>query len=230
MLKSLLLIWLLSFTIIGALQIGKTPATATTICTRRAWLVTTSIGSAATTCVLVVGPLPASARTPGSKDVTEAITQIQDAARDLKQLQQNWSQYATIDAEGRAGSTDAARRILGGIAPQSGAAAIEVAKSTPLYRIDGAFALIRTKALDDAPADDGGWADALDLTTFDELADRVLFAIQKADGDCYSVLFAAKGTKQISGIFSEAKGQVDQGVMDLEKMVALLKDAGAPGL
>uniref|UniRef100_A0A7S1VY35 Imelysin-like domain-containing protein n=1 Tax=Ditylum brightwellii TaxID=49249 RepID=A0A7S1VY35_9STRA len=211
-------IWIVYFPIIGALQIGKCPDT---ICNRRTALAT----GGSTVCILI--SRPAFARTPGSKDVTEAIHQIQDAAHDLQKLQKAWSQYATIDAEGRAGSTDGARRILGGIAPQSGVAAIEVAKSTPLYRIDGAFTLIRNEALG---ASDESWTVALDLLTFDELADRILFAIQKADGDFYSVLFASKGTKQISGIFSEAKGQIDQAILDFEKMIVLLKDAGAPGL
>lgn len=74
----------------------------------------------------------AKARTPGSSDLQEAVEQIRDAAVALKGLQQDWSKYAIIDAEGRAGNIDAARRILGGVAPQRGAAAIEVAKKTPL--------------------------------------------------------------------------------------------------
>ena len=36
---------------------------------------------------------------------------------------QEWSSYAVIDSEGRAGNIDAARRILGGAAPQRGEAA-----------------------------------------------------------------------------------------------------------
>ena len=169
------------------------------------------------------------ARTPGSKDISEAARQIQGALDDLKKLRDNWSNYATIDAEGRAGSTDAARRILGGIAPQSGKAAIEVAKATPLYRIDGAFAAIRQAAIDDDNlSEEEAWVASLDLIRFEELVEHVLFAIQKADGDFYSVLFASKGTKQTSGIFGEAKGQVNQGISDFEEILQLLKDAGSP--
>ena len=67
---------------------------------------------------------PCSARTPGSEDVDEALAQIKDAAVELRKLQQNWASFAVIDAEGRAGNNvDAARRILGGVAPQRGEAA-----------------------------------------------------------------------------------------------------------
>ena len=72
----------------------------------------------------------AAARTPGSEDVLEAIIQIKDAAAALRKLRSEWDQYAVIDGEGRAGNIDAARRILGGVAPQRGDAAIEVAKAT----------------------------------------------------------------------------------------------------
>lgn len=178
------------------------------------------------TVAMVQTPGVAYARAPGSKDMTEVIAQIQGAANDLKKLKNDWSQYAIIDAEGRAGSTDGARRILGGIAPQAGSAAIEAAKATPLYRIDVAFSAVRKEAIEG----NSQWGEELDLGTFDELADRITFAIQKADGDFYGVLFASKGTKQISGIFSEAKVQVDQGISDFDEMLGLLKDAGAPGL
>ena len=57
---------------------------------------------------------------------------------------------------------DAARRVLGGVAPQRGDAAIEVAKQTPLYRIDGAFAAVRKAALNT----DDGWGAALDVEEF----------------------------------------------------------------
>ena len=164
------------------------------------------------------------ARVPGSKDAAEAVQQIEGAFDDLRKLRDNWGSYATIDAEGRAGSTDAARRILGGIAPQSGRAAIEVANATPLYRIDGAFSAIRQAAIEETI----DWASNLDLVRFEELVERILFAIQKADGDFYSVLFAAKGTRMVSGIFGEAKAQVNQGIADFEELIGLLKDAGAP--
>ena len=43
--------------------------------------------------------------------------QIVDASAALKKLRAEWSTYAVIDAEGRAGNIDAARKILGGVAP-----------------------------------------------------------------------------------------------------------------
>mmetsp|Transcript_10244 Transcript_10244/g.9906 ORF Transcript_10244/g.9906 Transcript_10244/m.9906 type:complete len:229 (-) Transcript_10244:261-947(-) len=172
---------------------------------------------------------PASARAPGSGDVTEAIEQIRDAARDLKRLQRDFNQYATLTDEGMAGdNTAGARRILGGIAPQAGITAIETAKLTPLYRIDGAFSVVRKAAIDSE--DKNSWSFQLDITTFEEVAERVLFAVQKADGDFYGVSFAAKGTTQIKGIYKEAKGSIDRGIIDLDIMIGLLKDVGAPGL
>lgn len=50
------------------------------------------------------------------------------------------------------------------VQPQRGDAAIAVAKLTPLYRIDGAFAAVRKFAL----SVDGSWADALDIEAFVE--------------------------------------------------------------
>lgn len=175
-------------------------------------------------------PQRAHARAPGSKDVSEAVQQIRDAAIDLRKLERDWDQYSLIDNEGRA-VTDAtviARRVLGGVAPLAGASAIDVAKVTPLYRIDGAFNVIRKAYIESES--DSGWTTTLDLELFEELVERILFQVQKADGDLYSVAFASKGTTQISGIYKEAKGQIDQGIVDLEKMISLLTDAGAPGI
>jgi len=145
----------------------------------------------------------------------------------LKQLENDWSIYAIIDAEGRAASTDGARRILGGIAPQAGSAAIDTANKTPLYRIDVAFVTVRKAVLED---DAGRWTSSFDLDRFEELADRIIYETQKADGNFYSVLFAAKGTRMIDDIFTETKSLVKQGIVDLEEMILLLKAAGAPGL
>jgi hypothetical protein len=199
---------------------------------RRAFL--SIAGFASSTIVVVVGSQQQSqaawARAPGSKDVAEAVEQIRDASEALRQLQHDWDQYALIDKEGRA-VTDAtviARRILGGVTPLTGDGAIQMAKATPLYRIDGAFTAIRKASLDDDS--DSSWAANLDLESFDEIAERIVFQVQKADGDLYSVQFAAKGTTQISGIYKEAKGQVDQGVVDSASLLLLLKDAGAPEL
>jgi hypothetical protein len=56
--------------------------------------------------------------------VDEAIAQIKDGAAALRDLRADWESYAVINSEGRAGNIDAARRILGGVAPQRGDAAI----------------------------------------------------------------------------------------------------------
>lgn len=180
-------------------------------------------------------PPTASARTPGSSDVKEAVCQIRDAAADLRKLQADWSLYSVIDAEGRAGSTDGARRILGGIAPQAGTAAIAAAQQTPLYRIDVAFVTIRRAAIDAADDDGGGsnddsWAGALDLDAFEELADKIQYYVQKADGNFYSIVFASKGTRMIQDILTETKSLVTAGIADLDAMIVLLQEAGAPGL
>ena len=97
-----------------------------------------------------------------------------------------------------------------------------------MYRIDGAFNAIRKACLQGAD-DDEAWSNALDLEVFEELAERIVFQLQKAHGDFYSVQFAAKRTKQITGIYKQAKAQVDQGVVDFDTMLALLADAKAPG-
>lgn len=172
------------------------------------------------------------ARAPGSKDVVASIQQIQDGAQSLKMLLTDWEDYASIDGEGRARSTDGARRILGGIAPQAGAAAIDAAKNTPLYRIDVAFVTVRKAVLEGSDNNDKetAWRDKLDLERFEELADRVIYGTQKADGNFYSVLFAMKGTTMIADIFLETKKLVQQDIDDLDNMVRLLQEAGAPGV
>ena len=173
----------------------------------------------------------ASARTPGSTDANEAIQQIKEGRMALQSLLENFDTYAQIDPEGRAKSTDDARRILGGIAPQGGSVAIEVAKATPLYRIDGAFAAIRKAILDaDDSSSSSAWALNMDLFAFEEVADKLVYEIQKADGDFYGVLFASKGTTMIRDIFIEAKSLIKQGIADFDTMLLMLKEAGAPGV
>ena len=71
-----------------------------------------------TLSILVSHPGAAIARAPGSTDANEAVIQIRDGAKDLRKLMSEWNMYTRVDAEGRASSTDGARRILGGIAPQ----------------------------------------------------------------------------------------------------------------
>ena len=144
--------------------------------------------------VIFTGAMPGSARTPGSSDVGEAIEQIVDGTAALKQLRANWAKYACIDKEGRACNIDAARKILGGVAPQRGDAAIAVAKQTPLYRIDGAFAAIRKFALD---ASDDSWGSRLEVETFVEKADNIVFQLKRVDDSFYGVVFASKGSTML---------------------------------
>jgi len=183
------------------------------------------LGGATTAALLHTAP--AWARTPGSSDVNEAVEQIRDASVELRRLQRDWATYAVIDAEGRAGNIDAARRILGGVAPQRGEAAIEMARRTPLYRIDGAFNAVRKAAID---ASAGAWLAAIDLDVFDEACERILFSLQKTDGDFYGVVFASKGSNMLAGIYKEARVQVDRSADDFDLILRLLREAGAPGL
>jgi len=225
---NVLLLLLANFTIGLNLHGARVKAPPSSSCDRRVAL-SKIVTAAGTTIGTLSFVHPALARAPGSGDATEAIEQIRDAARDLKRLQRDFDQYATLTDEGMAGdNTAGARRILGGIAPQAGITAIETAKLTPLYRIDGAFSVVRKAAI--ASEDKNSWSFQLDIATFEEVAERVLFAVQKADGDFYGVSFAAKGTTQIKGIYKEAKGSIDKGIIDLDIMLGLLKDVGAPGL
>ena len=195
--------------------------------------VATSLAVAGTTISsLTYQPQPAYARAPGSTNANEAIQQIKDGKKALETLLDNFDTYAQIDSEGRAKSTDEARRILGGIAPQGGTVAIEVAKATPLYRIDGAFTAVRKTILDadEKSSSDDSWGLNMDLFAFEELAEKLVYELSKADGDFYSVLFASKGTTMIRDIFVEAKSLVKQGIKDFDAMLDLLRDAGAPGV
>ena len=115
----------------------------------------------------VLLPRRTSARAPGSEDVDEALAQIRDAAVALKQLRRDWSAYALIDDEGRAGDVNPARRILGGVAPQRGQEAFDVAIATPLYRCDKAFDAVRKAALNA----DSGWLASFDIEDFVERSD-----------------------------------------------------------
>jgi hypothetical protein len=113
------------------------------------------------------------------------------------------------------------------VAPQRGDAAIEVAKVTPLYRIDGAFAAVRKYALD---ADDSSWAVALDVETFVERGEDVVFALKKVDDSFYGAVFASKGSVQLEGIYADAKKSVDRALGELDTILSLLREAQAPGL
>ena len=176
---------------------------------------------------MLSGPRPVQARTPGSSDVGEAIEQILDGAAALKKLRKNWDTYACIDKEGRACNIDAARKILGGVAPQRGDAAIAVAKVTPLYRIDGAFAAIRKFALD---ADDTSWAANLDVESFVEKGDDITFQLKRVDDSFYGVVFASKGSSMLEKIYKEAFDSLERAGRDFEEIAALLREAKAPGV
>ena len=115
----------------------------------------------------VLLPRRARARAPGSEDVDEALAQIRDAAVALKSLRRDWASYALIDAEGRAGDVNPARRIFGGVAPQRGQEAFDVAIATPLYRCDKAFDAVRKAALNA----DSGWLASFDIEDFVERSD-----------------------------------------------------------
>ena len=167
------------------------------------------------------------ARTPGSEDPVEAVEQIRDASLALKKLRNEWTTYAVIDAEGRAGNIDAARKILGGVGPQRGEAAIAVAKATPLYRVDGAFAAVRKAALD---AEDGSWPAEIDVENLVELGEKIAFDLQKADNDFYGVVFASKGTAQLAKIYEEAGACVDRSIANFEEVLTILRKAKAPGV
>ena len=226
-----------------------TSTSTTTTYTRRSLLLSSTTTAATTIAAMLFVPTTtdspvinninnnnfvAYARTPGSNDVVASLAQIKDASVSLKNLllENNWSDVASIDEEGRARSTDVARRVLGGIAPQAGTVAIDVAQNTPLYRIDVAFISIRKAVLLSEENDDGSngsnWTSKVDLETFEELADRIVYSINKADGNFYSVLFAMKGTTMINDIFKETKQLLQQTIVDFDTMISLLQDAGAP--
>ena len=175
----------------------------------------------------VLLPRRACARAPGSEDVDEALAQIRDAAVALKALRRDWASYALIDAEGRAGDVNPARRILGGVAPQRGQEAFDVAIATPLYRCDKAFDAVRKAALN---ADSGSWLTSFDIEDFVERSDDIARALKKADDAFYSVTFASKGSGQLIAIYDDAKAGVDLALREFDAVLGLLAVAGAPGV
>ena len=175
----------------------------------------------------VLLPRRACARAPGSEDVDEALAQIRDAAVALKALRRDWASYALIDAEGRAGDVNPARRILGGVAPQRGQEAFDVAIATPLYRCDKAFDAVRKAALN---ADSGSWLTSFDIEDFVERSDDIARALKKADDAFYSVTFASKGSGQLTAIYDDAKAGVDLALREFDAVLGLLDRAGAPGV
>lgn len=175
----------------------------------------------------VLLPRRACARAPGSEDVDEALAQIRDAAVALKSLRRDWASYALIDAEGRAGDVNPARRILGGVAPQRGQEAFDVAIATPLYRCDKAFDAVRKAALN---ADSGSWLTSFDIEDFVERSDDIARALKRADDAFYSVTFASKGSGQLTAIYDDAKAGVDLALREFDAVLGLLASAGAPGV
>lgn len=74
-------------------------------------------------------------------------------------------------------------------------------------------------------------ADELEFEKFEDFAEKIVYGLQKADGRFYGVSFVQKGTCRIEAIFTESKILVKQaGVVDLDELIGLLKDAGAPGV
>ena len=106
-------------------------------------------------------------------------------------------------------------------------AAIAVAKVTPLYRIDGAFAAVRKGALN-APED--SWAADLDIEAFVEAGETVVFALKKADDTFYGVVFASKGSSQLQKLYDEARASVDAGIAGFDEALRLLRSARAPAV
>ena len=145
----------------------------------------------------------------------------------LKSLRRDWASYALIDAEGRAGDVNPARRILGGVAPQRGQEAFDVAIATPLYRCDKAFDAVRKAALN---ADSGSWLTSFDIEDFVERSDDISRALKKADDAFYSVTFASKGSGQLTAIYDDAKAGVDLALREFDAILGLLAIAGAPGV
>ena len=210
-------VFLLSLGSVSALDVSRHAHVALS---RRTFLTAAGFG------VCSAAAQPAVSRTPGSEDVSEAIEQIITATAELKRLQGTWATYACIDKEGRACNIDAARKILGGVAPQRGDAAIAVAKETPLYRIDGAFKAVRKYALNASDT----WAENLDVTAFVEKGEDIVLSLRKVDDAFYGVVFASKGSTMLENIYADAKKTVDVTLLDFEQLLALLREAGAPGV
>ena len=103
--------------------------------------------------------------------------------------------------------------------------ASQVAKRTPLYRIDGAFAAVRKYALG---APDGDWGATLDLEVFVDKGDDIVLALKKADDSFYGVVFASKGSTMLESIYKEAKAAVDKTVKDFDEILTLLRASECP--
>ena len=131
-----------------------------------------------------------------------------------------------LAVDGAAVPSSPCGKILGGVAPQRGEAAIEVAKITPLYRMDGAFAAVRKYVLS---AEDG-WAANLDIEDFVQRGEDIVFNLKRADDSFYSVVFASKGSSMLEKIYKEAKDSVDVSVKDFEAIIGALQAAKAPGV
>ena len=102
-----------------------------------------------------------------------------------------------------------------------------MAKLTPLYRIDGAFAAVRKCVLN---SDDSSWASSIDIEEFVELGEEIVRSLKKVDDSFYGVVFASKGSVMLEKIYAEAKQSVDASVVNFETMLGLLRAAKAPGV
>lgn len=63
-----------------------------------------------------------------------------------------------------------------------------------------------------------------------ETGEQIVFALQKADDSFYGVVFASKGSTMLTKIYGEARASVDTAIADLDKVMQLLREAGAPGV
>ena len=52
----------------------------------------------------------------------------------------------------------------------------------------------------------------------------------QADDSFYSVVFASKGSTQLTGLYREARGSVDRALTDFDSVLVYLREAGAPGV
>lgn len=167
----------------------------------------------------IIPPAFVSARMPGANDVESSLSQIKEGFVTLKQLQKDWNEYTTIDKEGRAGDVDRARRILGGVSKQN------EPSTSPLYKLEGAFAAIRKASL----AADEDSKDALerqlaamDVEEFVEATEIIAYNLQKADYQFYSCAFAPGGTRQVQELYDSSRVFVDRSVIEYAKVLSLL--------
>ena len=55
-------------------------------------------------------------------------------------------------------------------------------------------------------------------------------SLKKADDSFYGVVFASKGSTQLSKLYDEAGSAVDSALSDFDRILGFLRVAGAPGV